>query len=439
MARETINGISVPIPGTGEPADFVGDLRRIATDLSASKVETALSWANADAYIDFATKPDGDPPALLDTGQVVDFTLQNVSGRKPQIAGGQLVHGTLPASGAFANYYQATCDGDVRALGSRWVVNAADGSTEGVATLAAWASVYEAAGTVVPQTPAHITFSTTTGEWKWWVSDGGGTGANNLKVVKQGTFTPPASDGTEIWEAAFYIDPDNGVGYLWLPGNDATTGTRLVTVTNAEISTALTAVSLPVKTFAELLAGADVAVLEPFANTAANTAIYPRFLTMAGEVRRLGRDRLRALRTTATTPPPITYKKYAPTTALNAATTTSSANVDATNARIDNAYYGPTGKILIEVCSYYEFTGTDTVFQRLVLGAQTTALEVAATGVNGEKKKVVTKFERTGGTPGASTSVVLQHSAVTGGLATLKAGGSGGATLPALYITATPL
>lgn len=36
MARETINGISVPIPGTGEPADFVGDLRQIATDLSAS-------------------------------------------------------------------------------------------------------------------------------------------------------------------------------------------------------------------------------------------------------------------------------------------------------------------------------------------------------------------------------------------------------------------
>lgn len=39
MARETINGISVPIPGTGEPADFVGDLRQIATDLSASTAD----------------------------------------------------------------------------------------------------------------------------------------------------------------------------------------------------------------------------------------------------------------------------------------------------------------------------------------------------------------------------------------------------------------
>lgn len=41
MARETINGISVPVPGTGEPADFQGDLRRLATDLPASVGEMA--------------------------------------------------------------------------------------------------------------------------------------------------------------------------------------------------------------------------------------------------------------------------------------------------------------------------------------------------------------------------------------------------------------
>lgn len=41
MARETINGISVPVPGTGEPADFQGDLRRFATDLPASIGATA--------------------------------------------------------------------------------------------------------------------------------------------------------------------------------------------------------------------------------------------------------------------------------------------------------------------------------------------------------------------------------------------------------------
>lgn len=36
MARETINGISVPIPGTGEPANFQGELRSFATDVSTS-------------------------------------------------------------------------------------------------------------------------------------------------------------------------------------------------------------------------------------------------------------------------------------------------------------------------------------------------------------------------------------------------------------------
>ena len=51
MARETINGISVPIPGTGEPADFVGDLRQIATDLPASQAAffRFLGWVQAPA------------------------------------------------------------------------------------------------------------------------------------------------------------------------------------------------------------------------------------------------------------------------------------------------------------------------------------------------------------------------------------------------------
>jgi hypothetical protein len=41
MARETINGISVPVPNTGEPADFISDLRRIATDLPIPIAEGA--------------------------------------------------------------------------------------------------------------------------------------------------------------------------------------------------------------------------------------------------------------------------------------------------------------------------------------------------------------------------------------------------------------
>jgi hypothetical protein len=65
MARETINGISVPIPGTGEPADFIGDLRRIATDLSAS-----IASGRGTAYMNLVGKPDGTLPAegLTDSG-----------------------------------------------------------------------------------------------------------------------------------------------------------------------------------------------------------------------------------------------------------------------------------------------------------------------------------------------------------------------------------
>lgn len=54
MARETINGISVPVPGTGEPADFQGDLRRFATDLPAStgaQVDQEFTAATADGGV----------------------------------------------------------------------------------------------------------------------------------------------------------------------------------------------------------------------------------------------------------------------------------------------------------------------------------------------------------------------------------------------------
>ena len=58
MARETINGISVPVPGTGEPADFQGDLRRFATDLPAS---TITKWKPNTAYTvgQIVAAPDG--------------------------------------------------------------------------------------------------------------------------------------------------------------------------------------------------------------------------------------------------------------------------------------------------------------------------------------------------------------------------------------------
>lgn len=347
--------------------------------------EKLAAWAGADAFVDFTTKPNGDPPDHLDTGQVVDFLLQNVSNRKPQISSGQLVHGTLPASGAFANYYQAQCDGDVRAGGTRWVVDSTDGSTEGSMCLAVWASDYEAAGTTVPKTPAHITISTTTGIWRWWVSDGGGSGSDHLKTVKQGTFTPPASDGNAVWECAFYIDPDTGIGFLYLPGVDATTGTRWVTVTNAEINTALSAASLPVKTFAELLDGADTVLVEHFASTAANTAIYPRYLNMWGETLRQPRDRSRAVRQKATAAPEVTYSYYPNTTqqvkALSGSSVAVYTDTGNTIPATIQATVGPSGEIHFDVYGVtIEFGGPTSraVTDAAITGAATTLTSATA-------------------------------------------------------------
>jgi hypothetical protein len=241
------------------------------------------------ATIDFTTKRDGDPPAELDTGQPVDF-LQSGAGRKPQIVGGELVHSTLPSpedAGNFANYYQAKLDGDARSFGARWTVDGSDGSsTAGIAVIAAWADVFQASVTQVPKSPGHITFNTVTGAWAWWVGDGGPEPGrpSNLRSVKSGRFTLPASDGKAVWEAAVSLDPDNGVGYLFLPGNDATTGTRLVTLTDAEIATALTAVGLPAMTIRELSDGSDVVMVQHFAKGGVtDTARYPRFLSMWSE------------------------------------------------------------------------------------------------------------------------------------------------------------
>jgi hypothetical protein len=234
--------------------------------------------------VDFTTKSDGDPPPVLDSGEPVDYVLQSMNGRKPQILGGRLVHGDLPPPGDsknFANYYQARLDGDCHAYGARFTVDAREGTAgQGYTTLAAWADVYEAAGPV-PKTPGHITFSTTTGAWQWWVSDGGGTGSQHLKVVKTGTFSPPAFDGATVWETAVFLDPDAGIAYLTLPGDDANTGSRFVTLTDREIADALGAVGLPATTIADTVSGSDVVMVEHYANKGtAETARYPEFLSM---------------------------------------------------------------------------------------------------------------------------------------------------------------
>lgn len=197
-------------------------------------VSRVVNWSVADAYIDFSTKANGDPPAVLDTAQSVTFT-QSGTGYQSRIVGGKLVpQASLPGSGTYATYYQAQLDADCRACGARWTWDAADGSTDALVCVGAWAGVYQASVNRVPASPAHIIIQRN-GTWQWYVGDGVAVG-NSLKTVKSGTFTPPASDGSTVWEAACYIDSDNGIGYLYLPGVDAVTGTRWVTLTNTEIT-----------------------------------------------------------------------------------------------------------------------------------------------------------------------------------------------------------
>ena len=413
-------------------AVLTGDAAAGRTALGATTAAAALAdaqeriaaWAGADAVIDFTTKADGDPPSAIDTGQVVDF-IYGPSNWKPQIDGGELVAGTLPASGTYADYYQAQLDGPCRAFGSRWTVNSADGSTQGVVCIAAWAGIYQTTGTIVPRHAAHVTFSTTTGAWQYWVSDG--LDSDHFVMVKSGTFTAPASDGVAVWEGAVYIDADNGIAHVYLPGVDATTGSRFVSVSNTEIASAQTAASAPVRTLAYLIDGTSVVMVEHFASATPATAIMPRFLNMWGQVLRPARDAAAVMRQRAIAPKTKSYKIHAPTTQLSVATTTSAALVDTGNVYIEQ-YAGPTGVVLIEVAAWYEFTTGDTLFWRLrdsITAATTTAL-AAWVGTTGQNALVSRVMAFTGLTPGQRIVANLQHWSLVAATATLKAGGSSG-------------
>lgn len=410
---------------TGTPAEARDAIEAVTLAESLAEAQARIAaWAGADAYIDFTNKADGDPPSTLDTGQAVDFVYGS-SNWKPQIASGKLVAGALPVSGTYADYYQAQLDGACRAFGSRWTVNSADGSTQGVVCIAAWAGIYQTTGTIVPRHAAHVTFSTTTGAWQYWVSDG--LDSAHFVMVKSGTFTAPASNGSAIWECAVYVDPDNGIAHVYLPGNDSVTGNRFVSVTNAEIATAQTAASAPVRTLAYLVDGTSVVMVEHFASATPSTAIMPRFLNMWGQVLRPTRDAAALMRQRAIAPKTKSYKIHAPTTQLSVATTASTAIVDASNVFIEQ-YAGPTGVVLIDVSAWYEFTTGDTLFWRLrdTITAATTPSLAAWVGTTGQNALVSRVMAFTGLTPGQRIVANLQHWSLVAATATLKAGGSSG-------------
>lgn len=415
-----------------------GGVAVLKTEMVTAASVNALMQA---AYIDFTTKADGDPPSVLDSGQAVDFVF-NAGGRKPKIVSGRLVVDTPPVSGGLADYYQSDLGAPVTRVGAEWTMPAGADDGNGNATIAAWDGYYEGGGTNVPRSWIHMSIvpgTGATGSALWFVCNGIG----NLLAVKSQTFTNPPADGQARWRVDAVLDLPAGMAYARLPDGS------IMSLSNAEIAAFCTAVSVTPFTFAQV--SSKVIMCEHYATTSANTAKFCGFTALWGETEssepKPWKDKsttlLDELRTGLSLsnrlPPSISAKVYAPTTAMAVATTAAMATVDSTNAVI-SCRAGPTGSIVYDIAALYDFTGTDTVFWRLVIngGIGSTTIHTADLGVSGQKRVARQTVSVSGLIPFTLYSATLQHSAVTGGLATLRAGGSGGATVPPLSLAAFP-
>jgi hypothetical protein len=182
-------------------------------------------------------------------------------------------------------------------------------------------------------------------------------------------------------------------------------------------------------------------MVEHFANTNANTARYPRFLNMWGNVRRPARDAARLAQLKALVPDFSNVVRYHPNPTETKTPTASMTAVDSTNVKLVGKA-GPTGRILFEINCYYEFTGTDVVLMRLRNTADSsmnTASEVVCNGVSGDKKAISPRIEKSGLIPGQTAKWELHHQCQNSAVV-MKTGGSGGfSTLPAIYVKATPI
>lgn len=410
------------IPSTLIPPVHTDDISGLSDRLAA--------LSSADAYIDFTTKADGDPPAFLDTGQAVDFVSENQSNWKPQIANGELVHGSLPGSGPYAAYYQAQLNGDCYKAGARWVVDSNDGSTNGSMCLAAWSSIYGPPGDTVPKSPYHVTVNTLspTNNVQFWVTDGGGSGSDHLKSIKSWTCSVPNSDGIEEWELSVHIDPASGTATFKLPGVESVSGSRYVSITEAEVNEVLNGFyGLPPVTFDQLLKGADVLIIEHYAPNNAQTSVYPRFLDMWGDILRPARNASNEIESHATvaTSSLSTYVHYSPATAVN---TTVPNTLTAIPGLSPLTFTLPLGcsAVEVEATLYYTvttgpsriimnfsegLTGFDT---RTVLNTAPFVGEVRYTGYRNNLM------------PGSTHTFVLNHMVASGTGATLNCDGPNG-------------
>jgi hypothetical protein len=398
------------------------------------------------AYVDFTSKPDGFPPGVLDTGQAADFTF-NAGGRRAAISAGRLVvyNRASAGTGGLADYYQSDLSAPIVRIGCQWTQPSGSDDGNGNVTYAAWNGIYEGGGTVVPRSWVHMSIIPGTGAIgnAIWFIVRGVAGSQNILGIKQQTFTNPPADGLATWSSEAALDVEAGLGYASLPD-----GTQM-TLSNAEIAAFCTAVGIAsAPTFADL--SATVAMCEHYCAAGADTAkfagiktLYAETLTSAARTFQskspTPREVFRRINAVRNLLPPATPSPviYAPVATYSAATTTAMTNVDGTNAKL-TASAGPTGKIIWRVSAYYEWTGTDTLFWRLAGSAGSTPVRAADVGVAGQKRVVQTTIETAGLIPFQSYTQSLQHSAVAGGLATLKAGGNGATMLPPITISATP-
>ena len=435
-AKDYIDGVLITDLGTTD-----GQTKALI-EAGASETRAALNAAigsevAAAAYIDFTTKPDGLAPAALDSGQTTLATFAPI-GRRAAIKDGRLVADTdhiAPTSGQWATYYQADVGSDVSRIGCEWTQPAGADDGNGVMALVAWEEAYANNVMNIPQSRCHFTIrpgTGVTGAWAFGVFAGGGA---PYVVAKEGAYANPPADGETRWLLDVVFDEPTQTAYVTLPD------LQVVTVTAAEVAAAFTAAGqLAAPAFMDL--GASTVCIEQFAVTAGNVAKLPEFTGMWAETEKVRDDRktvtpLRVAKIAKQLQPSpaLTYTRLAPTSVGSAATTTSDTAVAGATV---SGYFGKTGKCLIELDVYYEFTGTDTVFGRMVGTVYSSDIEAVVRGDSGKKAHVHHTFVASG-PAGKNETWTYRHWAITGGLATAKWGGSAGAMTPTLVLKATPL